>query len=131
VIRNDMVEVARKIVENRWHKITDKDEELAAKLDGMVHDWIKQRRAAVVLPPDGDDAEKLSWDWNDDGDDDWAADDNENFEDDGVEGGDEGGGEGGDEGGDEGGEEAENADNGEEPEEKVEWDDEDDDAGWD
>jgi len=77
VIKHDLVEVAKRIVNNRWHKITDKDESLAIKLNLGCSEWLKSRRSAFDFN---------ACSTNDDGltleDDDWGDEDNESFGDD-------------------------------------------------
>merc|ERR1719229_97452 len=77
VIKYDLVDIAKRIVNNRWHKITDKDESLAGQLNLGCSEWLKSRRSAFDFN---------ACSTNDDGltleDDDWGDEDNESFGDD-------------------------------------------------
>ena len=90
VIKKDLVDVAKKIVEARWHKPRDSDYELATKLEGLVGSWLNERRNAASnigymanLNSGLNDGDDDLNDWNADGDDDdWGNEDDDFNEDD-------------------------------------------------
>merc|ERR1712107_604408 len=48
VIKKDMVEVAKAIIINRWHKPNDRDFALAERLEGNVGSYLASRKRAVT-----------------------------------------------------------------------------------
>jgi len=81
VIKKDMVEVAKTIIIQRWHKPNDRDFTLAQRLDGNSWQYLASRRNAarsIVGGMDGELIESDDWGADDDddnsfGDDDWEC----------------------------------------------------------
>merc|ERR1719471_2351842 len=48
VIKKDMVDVAKAIIINRWHKPNEKDFSLAERIDGNVGSYLNSRKRAVA-----------------------------------------------------------------------------------
>merc|ERR1719210_1422335 len=75
VIKYNMVEAAQAIIENRWHKPTTKDLDLAKSVDNDVHKYLNDRQCAALSLHDDDGDLDLD-DWADadmDDDDDWRS----------------------------------------------------------
>merc|ERR1719499_1243470 len=72
VIKYNMVEAAQAIIENRWHKPTPKDLELAKSVDNDVYKYLNDRQSAALSLHDDDGDLDLD-DWGDDDmdEDDW------------------------------------------------------------
>mmetsp|Transcript_40427 Transcript_40427/g.64822 ORF Transcript_40427/g.64822 Transcript_40427/m.64822 type:complete len:442 (-) Transcript_40427:191-1516(-) len=78
VIKADLVEVAKRIVNNRWHKICKKDEQLAESINLQIHLYFESRNAAIHhFDPNVDSENLLNLD-----DDDWGADNADDDDDD-------------------------------------------------
>jgi len=69
VIKYNMVEAAQAIIENRWHKPTNKDLDLAKSVDNDVYRYLNDRQCAALSLHDEDGDLDLD-DWADDMDDD-------------------------------------------------------------
>lgn len=85
VFETDLVDVAKRIVNNRWHKITQKDEALAESINLKVHEYFAERASAFNFNKNNinDDDQLDDDEWVDE-DDDWNEDDDwENAQDDG------------------------------------------------
>mmetsp|Transcript_8322 Transcript_8322/g.12936 ORF Transcript_8322/g.12936 Transcript_8322/m.12936 type:complete len:429 (+) Transcript_8322:76-1362(+) len=68
VIKFDLVDIAKRIVNNRWHKISQKDETLAKQINLQMHSYFCSRNAAFNYNA-FDDGEQLDLDaWEDDDD---------------------------------------------------------------
>lgn len=74
VIKYDLVDIAKRIVNNRWHKINQKDEALALSINLHCHEYFQERSRAFNFNKEAD-ADDDDWgdeeDFDDD-DDDWA-----------------------------------------------------------
>lgn len=73
VIKYNMVEAAQAIIENRWHKPTNRDLDLAKSVDNDVYRYLNDRQCAALSLHDDDGDLDLD-DWADadmDDDDDW------------------------------------------------------------
>jgi len=79
VIKFDLVDVAKRIVNNRWHKISEKDEALAESINLRCNSYFKERAMAFNFNKNNvneeDQLEDDDWDDADDGDDDFDEDD--------------------------------------------------------
>merc|ERR1712228_286631 len=77
VIKHDLVDVAKRIINNRWHKITEKDELLAEHINLACSTWLKSRRSAFEFNAcdDGDGITLDDEEWGDDDDDGFDEDD--------------------------------------------------------
>merc|ERR1712173_16010 len=83
VIRADMKNIAQQIINNRWHKPTEENYELAKRLDNQVFVYLHERRAAVnefettVVDENGEEINYADWSGGTDDDDmdedDWDA----------------------------------------------------------
>jgi len=78
-IKRDMVDVAKQLIIQRWHKPTEMDFELSKKLDGSMWTYLSSRRNAIqnvsILDPNNDE-NVLTLD-----DDEWVSDDGDDFSD--------------------------------------------------
>jgi len=76
-IKKDMVDVAREIIIQRWHKPSEEDFNLSKRLDGKMWGYLLSRRSATqnisILDPNNDD-NVLTLD-----DDEWGSDDDDDF----------------------------------------------------
>jgi len=76
-IKKDMVDVAKQLIIQRWHKPTEMDFELSKKLDGSMWTYLSSRRNAIqnvsILDPNNDE-NVLTLD-----DDEWGSDDDDDF----------------------------------------------------
>jgi len=83
-IMKDMVEIAKLIIIQRWHKPTENDFKLSKKLDGKMWRYLSSRRNAIqdisILAPNQDE-NVLMLD-----DDEWGSDDEDDFTEMGEEG---------------------------------------------
>eukprot|EP01083_Nonionella_stella_P087945 244853_1 len=77
VIKFDLVEIARRIVNNRWHKINQKDECLAKQINLNCNLYFKERAKAFNLNFDENQINYDDDEWNED-----DADNNDDFDDD-------------------------------------------------
>ena len=80
IIKFDLVEIAKRIVNNRWHKITQKDESLATHFNLNCNIYFKERSSAFNTNFNNiniDDENQINLD-----DDDWGDADNDDFDDD-------------------------------------------------
>jgi len=75
IIKHDLVEIAKRVINNRWHKITEQDESLAEHINLGCSQWLKSRRSAFEFNTGDDDGLTLD-------DDDWGADDDDGFDED-------------------------------------------------
>lgn len=66
VIKYNMVEAAQAIIENRWHKPTPKDLDLARSVDNDVYKYLNDRQCAALSLHDDDGASLKLDDWGDD-----------------------------------------------------------------
>merc|ERR1719208_115986 len=64
VIKYNMVEAAQAIIENRWHKPTAKDLDLAKSVDNDVYKYLNDRQSAALSLHDDDGDLDLD-DWGD------------------------------------------------------------------
>jgi len=72
VIKYNMVEAAQAIIENRWHKPTPKDLDLAKSVDNDVHKYLNDRQsAALSLHDDDGDLDLDDWGDEDMDEEDW------------------------------------------------------------
>jgi len=76
-IKKDMVEVAKEIIIQRWHKPSEEDFNLSKRLDGKMLHYLMSRRSATqnisILGPNNDE-NVLTLD-----DDEWGSDDEDDF----------------------------------------------------
>merc|ERR1719242_626570 len=69
-IKFDLVDIAKRIVNNRWHKLTDKDTALAQSINLRVNSYFKERASAFNFNKGFEDDGLGDDDWGDGGDDD-------------------------------------------------------------
>merc|ERR1712217_104482 len=75
VIKFDLVDVAKRIVNNRWHKITEKDEALAESINQLMAQYFKERASAFDFNKNNINEDQIE-------DDDWGdADEVDDFDD--------------------------------------------------
>jgi len=75
VIKFDLVDVAKRIVNNRWHKITEKDEALAESINQLMAQYFKERASAFNFNKNNINEDQIE-------DDDWGdADEEDDFDD--------------------------------------------------
>jgi len=76
-IKKDMVDVAKQLIIQRWHKPTEEDFELSKKLDGSMWTYLSSRRNAIqnvsILDPNNDE-NVLTLD-----DDEWGSEEGDDF----------------------------------------------------
>eukprot|EP00486_Rosalina_sp_Unknown_P001426 CAMPEP_0201574018 /NCGR_PEP_ID=MMETSP0190_2-20130828/18211_1 /ASSEMBLY_ACC=CAM_ASM_000263 /TAXON_ID=37353 /ORGANISM="Rosalina sp." /LENGTH=108 /DNA_ID=CAMNT_0048001673 /DNA_START=238 /DNA_END=561 /DNA_ORIENTATION=+ len=49
VIRNDLMDIAKRLIDNRWHKITEEDELHAQLVDGECNSFLIERSKAFNI----------------------------------------------------------------------------------
>jgi len=76
-IKKDMVDVAKEIIIQRWHKPSEEDLDLSKRLDGKMWGYLMSRKSATqnisILDPNNDD-NFLTLD-----DDEWGSDNDDDF----------------------------------------------------
>ena len=75
---NDLIQILRRIVDNRWHKITEQDQDHAARINGECHQlFIKRNNALNIVKYDDNQLYLDDDEWGDIDDDDIDFDDDD------------------------------------------------------